>query len=136
MRDKNKDDKEMYKTKLLEELLVCVTDRLFSLHDICKVIHILSIFYPENKRWRDVFYNLWFGLIDQSEDMTIEEIVSVFPTLSHPTRSRNMTLRVLQQLKYDSLDIPDHCSLVWNSPPVPCFTLLGQISHSYYLLYI
>ena len=25
---------------------------------------------------------------------------------------------------------------MWNSPPVPCFTLLGQISHSYYLLYL
>merc|ERR1719435_773096 len=103
MRDKNSDDQEMYKAKLLEELLVCVTDGLFSLQDICKAIHILSIFYPENKRCRDVVDKLWFGLIDQSKDMTTEEIVSVFTTLPHLTKSRNMILRVLQQLKYDSL---------------------------------
>jgi len=34
-----------------------------------------------------VFDKLWFGLIDQSKDRTTE-IVSVFTTLSHPTRGR------------------------------------------------
>jgi len=97
MRDKNSDDQEMYKAKLLEELLVCVTDGLFSLQDICKAIHILSIFYPENKRCREVVDKLWFGLIDQGKDMTAEEIVSVFSTLPHLTKSRKMILKVLEE---------------------------------------
>jgi len=101
MRDKNSDDQEVYKAKLLEELLVCVTDGLFSLQDICKAIHILSIFYPDNKRCKEVVDKLWFGIIDQSKAMTTEEIVSVFTTLPHLTKSRNMILKVLEKKSMD-----------------------------------
>jgi len=97
MRDNNSDDQDMYKDKLLEELLVCVTDGLFPLQDICKAIQILSIFYPDNKKCREVADKLWFGIIDHSKDMTTKDIVAVFTTLPHLTKSRNMILRVLEE---------------------------------------
>jgi len=97
MRDNNSDDQDMYKDKLLEELLVCVTDGLFPLQDICKAIQILSIFYPDNKRCREVADKLWFGIIDHSKDMTTKDIVAVFTTLPHLTKSRNMILKVLEE---------------------------------------
>merc|ERR1712106_1063771 len=97
MRDNNSDDQDNYKAKLLEELLVSVTDGLFPLQDICKAIHILSIFYPDNKKCKEVADKLWFGLIDNSKDMTPEEIVAVFTPLPHLTRSRNMILKVLEE---------------------------------------
>jgi len=97
MRDNNSDDQDNYKAKLLEELLVSVTDGLFPLQDICKAIHILSIFYPDNKKCKEVADKLWFGLIDNSKDMTTEEIVAVFTTLPHLTKSRNMILKVLEE---------------------------------------
>merc|ERR1719317_965088 len=105
MRDKNSDDQDIYKAKLLEELLVCVTDGLFSLQDICKAIHILAIFYPENKRCREVVDKLWFGLIDQSKDMILKvlEKKSVDCWLQFKVRDIVEILRVLQQLKYDTL---------------------------------
>jgi len=96
MRDHNSDDQEMYKLKLLEELLLCVSDGLFSLQEICKAIHILAVFYPDNKKCREIADKLWFGIIDRSKDMSTEDIVAVFCTLPHLTKSRNMILNVLE----------------------------------------
>jgi len=96
MRDQNSDDQDMYKAKLFEELLVSVHDGIFSLQDICNAIHILAIFYPDNKKCKEVADKLWFGIIDQSKAMTTEEIVAVFTTIPHLTKSRNMILRVLE----------------------------------------
>jgi len=97
MRDQNSDEQDMYKARLLEELLVSVTDGLFSLQDICKAVHILSIFYPDNKKCKEVADKLWFGIIDQSKAMTTEDIVAVFTTLPHLNKSRHMILKVLEE---------------------------------------
>eukprot|EP00092_Neocalanus_flemingeri_P001663 GFUD01001774.1.p1 GENE.GFUD01001774.1~~GFUD01001774.1.p1 ORF type:complete len:670 (+),score=234.94 GFUD01001774.1:542-2551(+) len=102
MRDQNSDDQDIYKARLLEELLVCVTDGMFPLQDICKAVHILSIFYPDHKKCRQVADKLWFGIIDQSKSMTNEDIVAVFTTLPHLTKSRNMILKVLEEKAGDS----------------------------------
>ena len=59
MRDGHSDDQRVYKEKLLEELLVCVSDGLFSMQDICKAIHVLSVFYPDSKQCVDVNDKLW-----------------------------------------------------------------------------
>ena len=127
MRDNHSDDQAALKDKLLEELLVCVGDGHFSLQDICKAVHVLSVFYPDSKQCREVNDKLWFGILDQSRAMNIEDLVSVFSTLPHLGKSRHMImklleskameqwqdfqtgdiveiLRVLHSLKYDRMD--------------------------------
>ena len=96
VRDNQSDDQRLNQDKLLEELLVCVGDGLFSLQDICKAIHILSVFYPELQQCRDVNDKLWFGILDQSKEMTPDDIVSVFTTLPHLGKSRMMIMKLLE----------------------------------------
>jgi len=96
IRDNQSDDQRQNQDKLLEELLVCVGDGLFSLQDICKAIHILSVFYPELQQCRDVNDKLWFGILDQSKEMTSEDIVAVFTTLPHLGKSRLMIMKLLE----------------------------------------
>ena len=102
MRDGHSEEQARIKETLLEELLVCVGDGVFSLQDICKAIHILSVFYPDLQRCRDVADKLWFGILDQSKDISPEEIVAVFSTLPHLGRSRKMILSVLETKALDS----------------------------------
>ena len=101
MRDGHSDDQRYYKEKLLEELLVCVSDGLFSMQDICKAIHVLSVFYPDSKQCVDVNDKLWFGILDQSQEMTVADIVSVFSTLPHLSKSRRMIMKLLEQKAMD-----------------------------------
>ena len=96
MRDNQSDDKTTHKDRLLEELLLCVSDGLFSLQDICKAIHVLSVFYADSKQCREVNDKLWFGILDQSRDMNTEDLVSVFSTLPHLGKSRNMIMKLLE----------------------------------------
>jgi len=97
MRDQNSEEQGRYKDKLLEELLVCVTDGVFNLQDICKAIQILSVFYPEHKKCQKVADKLWFGIQDQSKSMTPADIVAVFSTLPHLTKSRKFILKLLEE---------------------------------------
>jgi len=90
-------DQRLHKDKLLEELLVCVHDGLVSLQHICQAIHILSVFYPDLHQCRDVNDKLWFGILDKSLEMSIEDIVSIFSTLPHLNKSRSMILNLLQE---------------------------------------
>jgi len=101
MRDNQSDEQKLYKEKLLEELLVCVSDGVFSLQDICKAIHILSVFYPELQQCRDVNDKLWFGILDQSKNMQVDDIVAVFTTLPHLNKSRRMIMRLLETKSMD-----------------------------------
>ena len=102
MRDEHSEDQGGIKEKLLEELLVCVGDGVFSLQDICKAVHILSVFYPDLQRCRDVADKLWFGILDKSQDISPDEIVSLFSTLPHLGKSRKMILSVLESKAMDS----------------------------------
>jgi len=102
MRDRHSEEQDTIKEKLLEELLVCVGDGLFSLQDICKAVHILSVFYPDLGRCREVADKLWFGILDQSQQISPDEIVSLFSTLPHLGRSRKMIMTVLESKAMDS----------------------------------
>ena len=102
MRDQQSDDSRVYKEKLLEELLVCVHEGLFSLQDISKAIHILSVFYPELQQCKDVNDKLWFGILEKSVEMTTGDIVSIFSTVPHLGKSRQMIMSLLQDKALES----------------------------------
>jgi len=102
MRDGHSEEQERIKEKLVEELLVCVGDGVFELEDICKAVHVLSVFYPDLQRCRDLADKLWFGILDKSKDISPDQIVSLFSTLPHLGKSRKMILSVLESKAMDS----------------------------------
>ena len=50
---------------LLEELLVCVSEGVFSVLEVCRAINILSTFYEDKKKCQETADKLWFGIFDK-----------------------------------------------------------------------
>ena len=44
---------------------------------------------------------LWFGILDQSKNMQVDDIVAVFTTLPHLNKSRRMIMRLLETKSMD-----------------------------------
>lgn len=112
MRDQFPADLATYKERLLEELLLCVTEGIFNLKEICRAIHILSLFYEDKKKCLETADKLWFGIVDQSSQLEDpDSIVSVFSILPHLAKSRSIIMKILeskaveQWQKYSSADI-------------------------------
>jgi len=101
LRDSHSAEQERYKAQVLEELLICVSDGAFPLRDICQAIHILSSFYQDSKRCREVADKLWFGIVDQGRQMSNDDLVAVFSTLPHLNKSRKVIMRVLEEKSVD-----------------------------------
>ena len=88
---------ERIKSKLLEELLLCLVDGLLSLQDTCQAIRVVSSFYPDTLaclRLADLF---WPALLDKSRAMTAQESVSLISILPCLTHSRKIVLHLLQE---------------------------------------
>lgn len=77
MRDTFPGDNSLYKSRLLEELLDCVTEGLFSLPQLCQAVTILATFYPEDrKRSLEAADRLWFGLMDKGQKLGTGEALT------------------------------------------------------------
>jgi len=112
MRDQFPADLATYKDRLLEELLFCVSEGVFSLIEVCQAINTLSMFYEDRKKSLEAADKLWFGIVDQHTELNNPEaIVAVFGTLPSLKKSRNIVLKVLEKKalenweKYDPGDI-------------------------------
>jgi len=91
-------DRLSYKQRLFEELLVCVTEGLFSLKQICQAINILAMFHENKKHSLDAADKLWFGIMDKGDQMIKgEDIVAVFSTLPNLSKSRHIVLKLLEE---------------------------------------
>jgi len=98
MRDQFPGDQAAYKQRLLEQLLLCVSDGVFSLQQICQAVNILSMFYDDKKKCLETADKLWFGIMNMSSQLdNAEDIVAVFSTLPHLNKSRNMLLKLLEE---------------------------------------
>jgi len=98
MRDQFPAELATYKEHLLEELLVCVSEGVFSVLEVCRAINILSTFYEDKKKCQETADKLWFGIFDKEKELnTTENIVAVFGALPSLHKSRNMILKILEK---------------------------------------
>lgn len=98
MQDQFPGDQVAYKERMLEELLICVTEGIFNLQQICQAINILAMFYDDRKKCLETADRLWFGIMDQSSQLvSAEDMVAVFSTLPNLNKSRNIVLKLLEE---------------------------------------
>jgi len=98
MRDHFPADLAKYKDRLLEEMLVCVSEGVFSVQEVCRAINILSMFYEDRRKCMETADKLWFGIVDHADQLnTTDNIVAVFTTLPSLKKSRNVVLKLLEK---------------------------------------
>jgi len=103
MRDMFPADLATYKEKLVEEVMLCVTEGIFSLQEVCQAINILSMFYPDRKRCAETADKLWFGIVDQRHHLDKPaNIVAVFGALPSLYKSRSLILKILEKAALES----------------------------------
>jgi len=97
MRDQFPADLATYKERLLEELLVCVSEGLFSVIEVSRAVNILSLFYEDKKKCLETADKLWFGILDQQKQINnAESVVAVFSTLPNLSKSRNLVKKIVE----------------------------------------
>jgi len=111
-RDQFPADLAPYKERMLEQLLLCVSEGVFSVVEVCRAISILSLFYEDRKKCLETADKLWFGIVDQYKQIVEPDtIVAVFGALPNLNKSRNIVLKVLERKaleqweKYTTSDI-------------------------------
>ena len=95
VQDRFPGDQELYKARLLEEVLVCVMDGVFSLQEICKAIKILSTYYPDRTKCQKVTDLFWAGILHKSRTISAMDTVDVVTVLPHLTESRKLIIKYL-----------------------------------------
>lgn len=97
-RDKFPGDQADYKERMLEELLLCVSEGIFSVAQVCEAINILSLFYEDRKSCLEVADKLWFGIVDQAAQIespdTVVQIISILP---HLKNSRSVVFKLAEE---------------------------------------
>merc|ERR1719457_431182 len=102
MRDQFPSDLAKYKERLLEEVLLCVSEGRFSVTEVCKAINILSLFYEDRKRCLETADKLWFGIVDnQKQIVDADTVTAVFSTLPNLNKSRNIVKKVIEAKALD-----------------------------------
>jgi hypothetical protein len=105
MRDQFPANLATYKERLLEELMICVTEGVFSVLEVCRAINILSMFYEDRKRCLEMADKLWFGIVDQSKQInSSESIVAVFTALPSLNKSRRIVMKILEKKTLENWD--------------------------------
>jgi len=98
MRDQFPPELATYKEVLVEELLVCVSEGIFSVEEVCQAVNILSGFYEDRKKCLEAADRLWFGIVDQYKDLdSPQNVVAVFGALPFLTKSRSIILKILEK---------------------------------------
>lgn len=95
-RDTFPGDQASYKEKMVEETLVCISEGIFDLKQICEAVVILSNFYSDKKECHDLADKLWSGIYDKADEINAKTISSVFATLPHLKRSRDIVLTLAE----------------------------------------
>ena len=92
-----------YKEKLYTETIELMTEGVFSLSQLCKVVSILSRFQisedpvgPTSKHHR-LADKFWAGIMDKSDELNAETMATVFNTLPNLKSSRGIILKLLEE---------------------------------------
>lgn len=92
-----------YKEKLYKETIELMTEGVFSLAQLCKVVSILSRFQisedpvgPSSKHHR-LADKFWAGIMDKSDELNEDTMAMVFNTLPHLKSSRGIILKLLEE---------------------------------------
>ena len=92
-----------YKEKLYTETIELMTEGVFSLTQLCKVVSILSGFQvsedpvgpsSNHHRLADKF---WAGIMDKSDELSEDTMAMVFNVLPHLKSSRGIILKLLEE---------------------------------------
>jgi len=98
MRDPFPADLAVYKERLLDQVLVCTSEGLFSVMEVCRAITILSQYYEDRKRCLETADKLWFGIVDQYKHINDPQTkVAVFGALPSLNKSRHIVMKVLEK---------------------------------------
>eukprot|EP00088_Acartia_fossae_P006115 TRINITY_DN1279_c0_g1_i4.p1 TRINITY_DN1279_c0_g1~~TRINITY_DN1279_c0_g1_i4.p1 ORF type:complete len:716 (+),score=170.02 TRINITY_DN1279_c0_g1_i4:592-2739(+) len=98
MRDQFPADLATYKERLLEELLLCVTEGIFSVTEVCRAINILSMFYEDRKKCLEVADKLWCGIADLHKQIdNPDAVAAVFSTLPNLNKSRSIIIKIIEK---------------------------------------
>jgi len=102
-----------YKEKLVEEVLLCVTEGVFSVRQVCQAINILSMFYPDRKKCLQTTDKLWFGIVDQHNQLDkVDNIVAVFGALPNLNKSRPLILKVLEKAALENWELYEPSDMI------------------------
>ncbi len=86
-------DQNAYKERMCEETLLCVSNGMFDLSQICEAVVVLSDFFADKKKSQKVCDKLWSGILDASDQIDAYTISSVFKTLPHLKNSRDIVFK-------------------------------------------
>ena len=95
-RDTFPDEQSAYKERMVEETLVCISEGIFNLKQICESVVILADFYEDKRKCHDLADKLWSGILDKANQINAETISSVFATLPHLKSSRDIILKLVE----------------------------------------
>jgi len=113
MRDQFPSDLATYKERLLEEVLLCVSEDIFSVTEVCKAINILSLFYEDRKKCLETADKLWFGIVDQHKQIKdADTVTAVFSTLPNLNKSRNIVKKVVEKKALDVWETMDTAHII------------------------
>lgn len=85
-----------YKEWLYEQTLICMSEGIFSLVQLCKAANILATFYSDKKDNYELADKLWSGILDKSDEINAESISAVFSTLPNLKCSRDIVLKLVE----------------------------------------
>ena len=101
-RDTFPGDQTVYKERMCEETLICVSEGIFDLGQLCEAVMILGNFFPDRKQGMRVADKLWSGIMDKSDKINQDNLSTVFLTLPHLKQSRDVIFKMLAG------KMPDH----------------------------
>jgi len=91
-------DQVKHRDRLVEEVMLGVTEGLFPLPLLCQAVTTLATLYEEPKRGREAADRLWLSVLTQAQGIqSCEDLASVFSVLPYLVKSRGPVLRLLQE---------------------------------------
>lgn len=123
-----------YRNKLLQEMLVRVTEGKLELNQVCRAVVTLGKMetdkgYGFSKDFVDKF---WVGILGQSEDITSENIVNVLHTVKYFKKSSRLVLNLLERKlvtlwwNMSPKIVAEMCSVFMTSSPMESERALQQ----------
>ncbi|CAL8083400.1 unnamed protein product [Orchesella dallaii] len=88
-----------YKNKLLQEVLIRVTEGKLELQEVCKAVIILGKLENDNGFFfnGDFIDKFWVGILDRSDDINSENVVNVLRTVKYFKKSSRLVLNLVER---------------------------------------
>jgi len=88
-----------YKNKLLQEVLIRVTEGKLELGDVCKGVVILGKLENDNGFAfnRDFIDKFWVGILDHSDDINSENLVDVLRTVKYLKKRSRLVMNLVER---------------------------------------